>query len=143
MPPMVPTDPTATPSGHAEARPPVPADQDEQEGREVQPAPAAAEGRPTRTATIRLPFLTARFEVAAPPSGEGWRLGPVTLPSPAKTAYYLGLGALAAVEVVEWPVAAALAAGTYVAQHTSGQAAALPHPERSATDNGHQLSSNS
>jgi hypothetical protein len=137
MPPRARTSTTTTPPRRAEARPPARAERE-------QPAPGAApEGRPTRTATIRLPFFTARFEVAAPPSGEGWRLGPVSLPSPAKTAYYLGLGALAVAEVVEWPVAAALAAGTYVAQHTSGQAAALPHPEWPATHNGHQQSSGS
>jgi hypothetical protein len=136
MPPRARTSTTATPPGRAEPRQPARAERE-------QPAPAAAEGRPTRTATIRLPFLTARFEVPAPPSGVGWRVGPVTLPSPAKTAYYLGLGALAAAEVVDWPVAVALAAGTFVAQHTSGQAAALPHPEWSATHNGHQQSSNS
>jgi len=52
---------------------------------------------------------------------EGWKLGPVGVPSPRKTAYYLGLGALAALEVVEWPVAAAIAAGTWVAQHSRPQ----------------------
>lgn len=81
--------------------------------------------RATRSATLRLPFLTAQFEV---PRGSGGRphIGPVSLPSPTKTAYYVGLGALAAVEVVEWPIVAAIAAGTYVAQHTRAQERALP-----------------
>jgi len=55
---------------------------------------------------------------------DGWRLGPVELPSPSKSAYYLGLGALAALQVVEWPVVAAIAAGTWVAQHTRPEAPA-------------------
>ena len=84
-------------------------------------------------ASFRLPFLRVNVElphrhraaeaerVAARDerTGEaGMRLGPLAMPSPRKTAYYLGLGALAAFEVVEWPVAAAIAAGTWVAQHT-------------------------
>jgi len=78
---------------------------------------------------FRLPFMTARIEMEPPPT-EGMRLGPLSLPSPKKTAYYLGLGALALVEVIEWPIAAAIAAGTYVAQHSRPDAPAmgpLPH----------------
>jgi hypothetical protein len=48
------------------------------------------------------------------------------MPSPGKTAYYAGLGVLAVVEAVEWPVAAAIAAGTYVAQHTRAERSAMP-----------------
>lgn len=71
----------------------------------------------THSAMLRLPFLNARFEIPHP-SGEPMHLGPMTLPSPGKTAYYAGLGLLAVTEVIEWPVVAAIAAGTYVAQHT-------------------------
>jgi hypothetical protein len=100
----------------------------------------------TYAATFRLPFLTAHFEVPklsrsklpalpsrphlpklrAPDLSSPRHLGPVTVPSPRKSAYYLGLGALAVAEVVDWPVAAAIAAGTYVAQHTRGSEPALP-----------------
>jgi hypothetical protein len=55
----------------------------------------------------------------------GGRFGlvPVPVVSKGKAAYYVGLGLLAAVEIVEWPVAAAIAAGTYVAQHAGWAAA--------------------
>jgi hypothetical protein len=86
---------------------------------------------------VRLPFLTAHFVVPkvkaprVPALERPTRLGPVTVPSPSKTVYYVGLGALAVTEVVEWPIAAAIAAGTYVAQHTRGDRSAAPHLERS------------
>jgi hypothetical protein len=85
--------------------------------------------RETRSATLRLPFLTARFEVPPAPRGR-LHFGPVTLPSPGKAAYYASLGLLAAVEIIEWPIAVAVAAGTYVAQHTRADEPALPHLER-------------
>lgn len=81
-----------------------------------------------RVVVVRLPFLTARIETPPPPPEGGLRLGPVSLPSPQKTAYYLGLGVLAAVEVIEWPIAVAIAAGTYIAQHSRPEAAALQAP---------------
>ncbi|EIV91196.1 hypothetical protein [Frankia sp. QA3] len=85
-----------------------------------------------RTATLRLPFVTAHFEVSPPPAPGGQiRLGPLSLPTPGRTAYYLGLGTLAVVELIEWPVALAIAAGTYVAGHAVGPRAAAPR-EREA-----------
>src|SRR4051794_5086392 len=89
------------------------------------------------SATIRLPFLTAHLEVPkpsrphlpelqAPDFSKPVRIGPVAVPAPPKTVYYLGLGALAVAEIVEWPIAAAIAAGTYVAQHTRDDAPAAP-----------------
>src|SRR5262245_59853200 len=104
----------------------------------TEPAPKQTAGKTTqqvaegpRRATLRLPFLTARFEVprhmnpgrivrsvnpaglahkvsSGVPSGPV-RVGPMTVQSPGKAVYYVGLGALAAVEVVEWPIAAAIA----------------------------------
>lgn|GEM_PF-5489982 len=88
-----------------------------------------------RGATVRLPFLTARFELGRPAAAEAEAevvtvapgalevlsaepVGPVPVVSPGKVAYYVGLGLLAAVEIIEWPVVAAIAAGTYVAQHS-------------------------
>ncbi|WP_235490456.1 hypothetical protein, partial [Frankia sp. AvcI1] len=85
-----------------------------------------------RTATLRLPFVTAHFEVSPPPAPGGQvRVGPLSLPSPGRTAYYLGLGTLAVVELIEWPVALAIAAGTYVAGHAVGSQVA-PAREREA-----------
>ncbi|WP_261558057.1 hypothetical protein [Frankia tisae] len=78
-----------------------------------------------RTATLRLPFVTAHFEVSPPTvPGSQVRVGPLSLPTPGRTAYYLGLGTLAVVELIEWPVALAIAAGTYVAGHAVGPQAA-------------------
>ncbi|GAA2101860.1 hypothetical protein GCM10009780_51980 [Actinomadura alba] len=39
-----------------------------------------------------------------------------SLPPPERMAYYAGLGALAAFGVIEWPVAAAIGAGTILAK---------------------------
>ncbi|OAA23998.1 hypothetical protein UG55_103231 [Frankia sp. EI5c] len=63
---------------------------------------------------LRLPFVQTRLEVAKPPADDGLRIGPVVLPSVRRTAYYLGLGTAAAVEVLEWPIAAVGAAGSFV-----------------------------
>ncbi|WP_051105644.1 hypothetical protein [Parafrankia discariae] len=74
--------------------------------------------RAGRVVVVRLPYVTARLEVAPPPRVDGVRIGPLALPSAKRTAYYAGLGALAAIEIIEWPIAAAIAAGTYVSQHS-------------------------
>lgn len=88
-----------------------------------------AEG-PRRTATVRLPFVTAEFKAPelhvprppAPPSGkevaDAGRVAVSYLPPPERLAYYGGLGALAVLGVIEWPVAAAIGAGTVIAQRT-------------------------
>ena len=106
----------------------------------------AAAGAPkSREVVFRLPFMTARIEVEPPPAQGGLRLGPLTLPSPKKTAYYAGLGVLALAEVIEWPIAAAIAAGTYIAQHSRPEAPAVgqvPHlrfiREEEHVPNGHR-----
>ncbi|GAA5180002.1 hypothetical protein GCM10023322_11290 [Rugosimonospora acidiphila] len=47
-------------------------------------------------------------------------MGDVTLPPPGQLAYFAGLGLLAAVEVIEWPLALVIAAGHLLAdQHWS------------------------
>lgn len=43
------------------------------------------------------------------------------LPPPERLAYYGGLGALALLGVLDWPVAAAIGAGTMIAQRTRAQ----------------------
>ncbi len=83
----------------------------------------AAEGRGPHTATLRTPFATARFEIPRAP-GTSMKVGPIRLPSPTQTAFYVGLGVLAVTEVVEWPIAAAIGAGTYVAQRSRAGASA-------------------
>jgi hypothetical protein len=47
-------------------------------------------------------------------------LGQVTLPPPDRMAYFVGLGILAAVEIIEWPLALVIGAGHLLAdQHWS------------------------
>ncbi|MGV9210457.1 hypothetical protein ACTFTM_01185 [Micromonospora sp. RB23] len=48
-------------------------------------------------------------------------LGEVAVPPPDKIAYYAGLGVLAALQVIEWPLALVITAGHVLAdQHFSG-----------------------
>ncbi|GAB3228374.1 hypothetical protein RMN56_11490 [Micromonospora halotolerans] len=48
-------------------------------------------------------------------------LGEVAVPPPDKLAYYAGLGVLAALQVIEWPLALVVTAGHLLAdQHYSG-----------------------
>ncbi|MEV4654584.1 hypothetical protein [Micromonospora sp. NPDC049301] len=48
-------------------------------------------------------------------------LGEVAVPPPDKLAYYAGLGVLAALQVIEWPMALVITAGHLLAdQHFSG-----------------------
>ncbi|WP_413644504.1 hypothetical protein [Micromonospora sp. RTP1Z1] len=48
-------------------------------------------------------------------------LGEVAVPPPDKVTYYAGLGVLAALQVIEWPLALVITAGHLLAdQHMSG-----------------------
>ncbi|MFC4149224.1 hypothetical protein ACFO0M_23485 [Micromonospora mangrovi] len=50
-------------------------------------------------------------------------LGEVAVPPPDKVTYYAGLGVLAALQVIEWPLALVITAGHLLAdQHMSGLA---------------------
>jgi hypothetical protein len=77
--------------------------------------------------TVELPFVSARFhkpDLHLPRLGGRQEAGAaadaaaakVRSLSPADLAYYAGLGVLGAVEVIEWPVALAVAAGTALAR---------------------------
>ncbi|WP_190813286.1 hypothetical protein [Saccharopolyspora pogona] len=74
---------------------------------------------------MKLPFVTAEFrrpEMHIP--GQENVAGVVNtvrknLPPPGQLAYYGVLGALAALSLIEWPVAAAIGVGTVVAQRAS------------------------
>jgi hypothetical protein len=74
--------------------------------------------RPRRTKTLRLPFVTAIVEIPNLPRGRREPAATVRslLPSTEQVLFYGGVAALAAFEIIEWPVAAVVAAGTYVAQ---------------------------
>lgn len=81
--------------------------------------------------TVHLPFVTAEFHrpdlhlpsVPMPDVRENVA-GMVdtvrsTMPSREEMAYFGGLGLLAALSVIEWPVAAAIGVGTVIAQRAS------------------------
>ncbi len=78
----------------------------------------------SRSMTVSLPFVTAKFrrpDIRVP--GGDDLAGAVDtvrgyLPSPGQAAYYGSLGALAALSVIEWPVAAAIGVGTVVARRS-------------------------
>jgi hypothetical protein len=102
----------------AEAAPPAPA-----------PAPAP------RTVTVRLPLVTITVgPLPASPAPAGAAAG--APPAPArdggtvqKVVFYGGIAAAGALGALEWPVALAVAAGTWVAQHTppiAGRTAVRP-----------------
>lgn len=52
------------------------------------------------------------------------------LSSPGRIAYYGGLGALAALSIVEWPVVMAIGVGTVVAQQTTVSGSGSPRSQR-------------
>jgi hypothetical protein len=101
----------------------------------------AAEQRSARTATVNLPFVTATFrkpEIQLPPirvpNRQEVRSAAQAvqsyLPSPRQAAYFGGLAALAAFEVLEWPVALAIGAGTALMGRSGRRE---PQPAESAT----------
>jgi hypothetical protein len=106
-----------------------------------QTAPAA---RTPLTLTIRLPFLTATLTgpgaaTAVPATGVPAAAAPAPAPAPGgaggtleKLAFYGGVAAMGAFGALEWPVAAAVAAGTWVAQHTPPAAGMLRRPRPAA-----------
>ena len=60
-------------------------------------------------------------------------LGEVAVPPTDKLAYYLGIGALATLQVIEWPIALVITAGHLLAdQHLSGLAGGLGEALESA-----------
>lgn len=58
-----------------------------------------------------------RFEVNLPV------IGRVRIPRPEQVAYYGALGALAALEIIEWPIALAIAAGHALVQNEHNRVA--------------------
>ena len=94
----------------------------------ARPADGRFEGR--RSATVNLPFVTARFRVPdlQPPSREelGWVLQTAQslLPSSRTLLFFGGLTATAIAGIIEWPVAAAIGIGSALA----GQGATNPEP---------------
>jgi hypothetical protein len=82
---------------------------------------AAPQVQAPRTITVRLPLVTITVG-PLPPSPVP--AGPTSAPTQAggtfqKVAFYGGIAAAGALGALEWPVAVAVAAGTWVAQHTA------------------------
>ncbi|GAA5059118.1 hypothetical protein HNP84_008709 [Thermocatellispora tengchongensis] len=118
-----------------------------------QPARQTTETRPESTEresrdellTLNLPMVS--FQVHRPhmpqmrrpqmrmphvdtePARKAVRNARTAMPPPERIAYYGGLGALAAFGVIEWPVAAAIGAGTVIAQRARGMRRAEPSSE--------------
>ncbi|HKS49627.1 MAG TPA: hypothetical protein VJT49_31855 [Amycolatopsis sp.] len=109
-----------TKSPRTQARRDEPTQEEEQRPTTEETRAAEHEGR--RTATVNLPFVTAQFRaprmrMPSMPVGRGEVAAAAQtarsyLPSARDTLYYGGLATLAAFEVIEWPVAAAIGVGT-------------------------------
>jgi hypothetical protein len=103
----------------------------------------AAQQRSVRTATVNLPFVTATFRkpdihlphIRVPNRQQALSAAQAAqsyLPSPKQAAYFGGLAALAAFEILEWPVALAIGAGTALMER-SGQGQPQPVKRSQAT----------
>jgi hypothetical protein len=77
---------------------------------------AEREGEGRRTATLNLPFVTAQFRRPDVGAAAGAAAAKARSLSPAELAFYAGLGVLAVVELIEWPLALVVGAGTALAR---------------------------
>ncbi|SEN34215.1 hypothetical protein [Nonomuraea pusilla] len=86
--------------------------------------PAAAVETGPRELSLDLPMISVRLRapdirlprMSRQEMGHAADIARSFLPAPERLAYYGALGALAALGVLEWPVAAAIGAGTIIAQ---------------------------
>jgi len=130
------------------------ADEQTPAGEMPQPVHATTSGDEGRT-TVRLPFVTASFtrsSTSSSTSSSGDNRGGLPNPlsalagaghavtsavastPPQKLLFYTGVAALGVVGVVEWPVAALVATGTYVASRSRGRGTAANHGVTGTTD---------
>lgn len=104
----------------------------------------AAQQPSARTATVNLPFVTATFrrpdihlpQIRVPNRQQALSAAQAIqsyLPSPRQAAYFGGLAALAAFEVLEWPVALAIGAGTALMGRSQPQPPSRPTSASVAT----------
>ncbi|MCW2508361.1 MAG: hypothetical protein JWP68_1509 [Modestobacter sp.] len=126
MPPSTRRTPTDRPSGSG---PPIEPSGGESAGRDEPPEVGAAtrEQGESTTMTLRLPFMTLsvsrpRHESAQGAGEQTDRSRPTTGGTPIagpgsgeRLLFYAGVAALGVAGAIEWPVAAAIAAGTYIA----------------------------
>jgi hypothetical protein len=116
---------TRSPAPAAEGAQDIPAQQGaERAGDGPEGGERGGPGQPSggrRTATLNLPFVTAQFRA---PDLQGLRRGrrggtargvQSMLPSPKAVLYFGGLAAVAALEIIEWPVAVAIGVGSALA----------------------------
>lgn len=82
------------------------------------------QGSPRRSVTVNLPLVTVQMRAPRLPHVRSRGVGHAVagarsiLPPPERMAYYAGLGALAVFGVIEWPVAAAIGAGTVIVRRS-------------------------
>ena len=69
-----------------------------------------------RTASVRMPFVTAKFRAPTVDVGSVVRVVRSSLPTPRRALYYGGLASPAALSVIAGPVAAAIGIGTEIAR---------------------------
>ena len=115
-----------------------------------QPVHATTSGGGGRS-TLRLPFVTASFTPSSSDNGGGIP-NPLSalagaghaVPSAVASAprqrllFYTGVAALGVVGVVEWPVAALVATGTYVASRSRARGTAATTGTTGTTDSTHR-----
>ncbi|GAB3132189.1 hypothetical protein [Microbispora hainanensis] len=103
------------------------------------PAPRAGKSMETKEEhrpqlDLNLPFMRIQFRppemhlphvgmphISGRDVGQAMDVARTFLPPPERIMYYGGLGALAALGILEWPVAAAIGAGTMIAQRARGR----------------------
>ena len=111
----------ASPTGGQERPDPAPADESSRPGRPGATTTTGTGQAEPDTVVVRLPFLTVSLSrpaarpVDAPGSAAPAEPGSTGVQ---RLLFYGGVAALGVVGAVEWPVAAAIAAGTYVASRT-------------------------
>ena len=86
-----------------------------------------------RTLSVRLPFVTVTLsgpQPAEPPAAvvPAREVGARPGSTLEKLVFYGGVATMGAIGALEWPVAAAVAAGTWVAQHTAPIVRTTPEP---------------
>jgi hypothetical protein len=79
------------------------------------------EAEPNRPATLRLPLPFGRQMLVEPGAIPGWLLAE---PAGRRLLWLGGLGAMATIGLLEWPVAVAVGAGSYVAERLAREESA-------------------
>jgi hypothetical protein len=86
-----------------------------------QTEPVRVQEEPKRPATLRLPLPFGRQMLVEPGAIPGWLLAE---PAGRRLLWLGGLGAMATIGLLEWPVAVAVGAGSYVAERLAREESA-------------------